>query len=104
MTRVPLASLIPAESELQSLDLDQIREHLEAADTALTLLDTEHHLYELELQRELRAKVDLAGPVPACPDPEAAFKLSGQPLLEARRDACRQFNKVFFMAPLSRKR
>ncbi len=103
MIRVSLASLIPPESQSETIDLDAIRQKLEAADSALTHLDGEHKLYELELQRELRAKVDLAGAVPSCPDAESAFKLSGQPLLEARREACRQFNRVFFMAPLSRK-
>jgi len=86
----------------EHIDLDSLREQIETlaaeADLDREILD----LYETELQRELRAKVDLAGAVGGCATPEAAFSLRGPALITARREAARQFNRVFHMAPLCR--
>lgn len=84
------------------LDLDNLRQRLETLAAEAALDDDTRQLYELELQRELRAKVDLAGAVSGCPTPEAAFELRGPALLTARREAARQFNHVFRLAPLCR--
>jgi hypothetical protein len=97
-----LKDLIPAPDRIEELDLDHLRELLGEADDALARLEEKSRLYESELQRELRAKVDLCGPVRTCPAPEAAFTLAGDALLAARREATRKFNQVFFMAPLCR--
>jgi len=97
-----LKELIPPPDRIQDLDLDSLRELLGDADEALNRLADKVRLYESELQRELRAKVDLCGGIPSCPSPEAAFTLSGNALLAARREATHQFNQAFFMAPLCR--
>jgi GTP cyclohydrolase III len=97
-----LVELIPAPDRIEELDLDHLRELLGEADDALARLEAKTRLYESELQRELRAKVDLCGGIGACPNPETAFTLSGSALLSARREAAHKFNQVFFMAPLCR--
>lgn len=97
-----LLQLLPPPESLAELDLDDLRTRLAAAATAWAELESRARLYETELQRELRAKVDLAGGFPACPAPEAAFALNGLELLAARREASHRFNQVFFMAPLCR--
>ncbi|MDD5089175.1 MAG: hypothetical protein PHI18_10320 [bacterium] len=85
------------------LDLDGLRETIETLAAEAELDRDMLQLYELELQRELRAKVDLAGAVSGCAAPEIAFTLRGPVLITARREAARQFNRVFHMAPLCRK-
>jgi hypothetical protein len=97
-----LKDLIPSSDRIEELDLDSLRELLGEADEALNTLAERVRLYEGELQRELRAKVELCGGVATCPTPETAFTLSGNSLLAARREASQQFNQVFFMAPLCR--
>jgi hypothetical protein len=97
-----LKELIPPSERIEELDLDHLRELLGEADDALSRLADKARLYESELQRELRAKVDLCGGTGSCPTPETAFTLSGNALLAARREASQQFNQVFFMAPLCR--
>jgi hypothetical protein len=101
-TNMSLQDLIPAPDRIEELDLDHLRELLGEADTALARLEEKTRLYESELQRELRAKIDLCGAVVTCPHPETAFTLSGNALLSARREASHRFNQVFFMAPLCR--
>ncbi len=89
-------------ADTENLDLDTLSQQLAVAaveaDAQFALIS----LYEDELRRELRAKVDLAGAIPACPDPELAFTLSGEQLLSARRQASLHFNRVFQLAPISR--
>jgi hypothetical protein len=97
-----LAELIPTPDRIEELDLDHLRELLGEADNAFARLVEKVQVYESELQRELRAKVDLCGGISACPNPETAFTLSGSALLSARREAAHKFNQVFFMAPLCR--
>lgn len=89
-------------AEPHHVDLDELRERIETL-AAEAALDAEMlQLYETELQRELRAKVDLAGAVNGCATPDTAFTLRGPVLISARREAARQFNHVFHMAPLCR--
>jgi hypothetical protein len=97
-----LESLIPPAEQLSELNLDDLRQNLAEASELATALESKTALYEKELQRELRAKIELCGGIPHCPDPEAAFTLGGVELLAARRAASQKFNQVFFMAPLSR--
>lgn len=85
-----------------SLDLDQLTRQLELAALETTAYRGLVTLYEDELRRELKSKLELAGGIPACPDSELAFTLSGEQLLSARRQASLHFNRVFALAPLSR--
>ena len=85
-----------------NLDLDELSSQLAVAAVEADAQSALIALYEDELRRELRAKVDLAGAIPACPDPELAFTLSGEQLLSARRQASLHFNRVFQLAPISR--
>jgi len=97
--------LITAQSLLAdptSLDLDSLNQQIGIAAIEADAQAALIALYEDELRRELRAKVDLAGPIPACPDPELAFTLSGEQLLSARRQASLHFNRVFQLAPIAR--
>jgi len=87
----------------EHIDLDQLRNDLQTLAEAESALAERTDLYETELQRELRAKVDLCGPVPSCPTAESAFDLHDAELLRARREASVKFNDVFFMAPISRR-
>ncbi|MCB1060546.1 MAG: hypothetical protein KDB65_09955 [Calditrichaeota bacterium] len=105
MTNTPEQPLISAQNLLSdptNLDLDKLSGHLSIAAVEADALRALISLYEDELRRELRAKVDLAGPIPACPDPELAFTMSGEQLLAARRQASLHFNRVFQLAPVSR--
>jgi hypothetical protein len=97
-----LQDLIPTSNQLETLDLDQLRITPREADDTMRRLEEKVRLYETELQRELRAKVDLCGGIPACQQPDTAFTLAGSALLNARREAAHKFNQVFFMAPLCR--
>lgn len=97
--------LITAQSLLAdptNLDLDTLGQQLNIAAIEADAQSALIALYEDELRRELRAKVDLAGPIPDCPDPELAFTLSGEQLLSARRQASLHFNRVFQLAPIAR--
>jgi hypothetical protein len=98
----PLPILINKLDSPDQLDLDQIRQDLQIAAKAWTELQEQDTLYEFELRKELRAKVELAGGVPLCPAPEIAFTLHELDLLNARRAASEHFNSVFAMAPLCR--
>jgi hypothetical protein len=102
MDSTSLANLLPPPDGCSDLDLDYFRQQLAAAAAAWAKLETHARLYETELQRELRAKVDLAGAIPACPDPETAFTLVGFELLAARREAAHKFNDVYSVSPLRR--
>jgi hypothetical protein len=102
MNITDLDHLLPPSEQLSELNLDDLRQSLADASEIGRALESKTALYEKELQRELRAKIELCGGIPDCPDPETAFTLSGAELLAARRSASRQFNQVFFMAPLSR--
>ena len=99
---MPLQDLIPAADQIETLDLDQLRDNLAHIETTLRELENKVRLYETELQRELRAKVDLCGGSPQCPQPESAFTLAGDALLNARREIAYKFNQTFSMAPLCR--
>jgi hypothetical protein len=102
MNSTILTELLPPTEGLSELDLDALRQKLETARAAWADLEGRTRLYESEFQREVRAKIDLCGGIPACPTPEAAFALTGQPLLTTRREIRHKFNQIFFMAPLSR--
>ncbi|MCB9357577.1 MAG: hypothetical protein H6505_03300 [Calditrichaeota bacterium] len=101
-TQSPLTTALNLLSEPTNLDLDELARQLELATLETAALRGLVSLYEDELRRELRSKVELAGGIPACPDPELAFTLSGEHLLSARRNASLNFNRVFSLAPLSR--
>ncbi len=97
-----LTDLIQSLESPHQVDLDELKTGLENIARQVTEREQTAQLYELELQREVRAKVDLCGGITGCPRPEVAFELTGQALLAARRDIIHKFNEVFFMAPLCR--
>ncbi len=86
----------------ESLNLDELRGSLVLLSARWGELHDRTTLYESELQRELRAKIDLCGGVTCCPDVDDISILNGEELLSARRAASLQFNRVFYMAPLTR--
>lgn len=86
----------------EHLDLDELRSKLQLLSAQWSELQERADLYEDEMQRELRAKIDLCGGIPGCPDSAFASTLNGEELLAARRAASLQFNRVFYMAPLTR--
>lgn len=96
-----LQEFSPVESA--PLDLDRLREKLTELSAEISDVTARMNFYEAALQRDLRAKVDLCGPVTACPTPETAFSLHGEILMEARREASRRFNQIFMMAPICRR-
>jgi hypothetical protein len=98
----PVLELIENLEHPDHIDLDQLRRKLTMLSTRWQELAASNQLYEAELQRELRAKIDLGGGLPGCPDINYAAELSGEELLSARRAASLQFNRVFHMAPLTR--
>lgn len=84
------------------LDLDELTHQLAIAAIESNAQRALINLYEDELRRELRAKVDLAGAIPLCTEPALAFTLSGEELLKARRQASLHFNRVFQLVPTAR--
>lgn len=84
------------------IDLDQLKSALVELRSAWDEREQILNLYQDELQRELRAKVELCGGIPACHNPDIVPTLSGPALLAARREASHQFNQTFFIMPLSR--
>lgn len=101
-TDSPLATALNLLADPTNLDLDELARQLELATLETAALRGLVNLYEDELRRELRSKVELAGGIPACPDADLAFTLSGEHLLSARRHASQNFNHVFALAPLAR--
>jgi len=89
-------------SNPDQIDLDQLRAALAAAREQWHKQEQQLLLYEHELQKEVRAKVELCGGIPSCCDPEMIDSLTGPALLAARREASHQFNQTFFIMPLSR--
>ena len=105
MLNTPRHPLLKAQALLadpENLDLDELTHQLAIAAIEADAQAALITLYEDELRRELRAKVDLAGAVPECPNPDFAATLSGEQLLSARRQASLHFNRVFQLAPVSR--
>ncbi|RQV94045.1 hypothetical protein EH220_07710 [bacterium] len=98
----PFQNLITKLGQPEHLDLDELRRNLLILSARWEELYDRATLYESEFQRELRAKIDLCGGIPGCPDKDFADLLSGEELLAARRTASLQFNRVFYMAPLTR--
>lgn len=99
MNSTEFTQLIPDDSASR-LDLDTFKQQMRQAADSWAELEQRTRLYETELQRELRAKVDLTGSVPGCLTPETAFGLTGFALLSARREATHKFNQIFHLAPL----
>jgi hypothetical protein len=98
----PFNELISKLNQPEHLDLDELRRNLVLLSARWSELSDRATLYESEFQRELRAKIDLCGGIPNCPDVDYALTLNGEELLSARRVASLQFNRVFYMAPLIR--
>ena len=98
----PFQELISQLDQPEHVNLDELRRNLQLLSARWSELNDRTTLYESELQRELRAKIDLGGSIPSCPDADCAFMLNGEELLSARRAASLQFNRVFYMAPLVR--
>ena len=90
-------------NEPANIDLDALRTDLESIAAEARNLTDLAGLYEFDLQKEIRAKVDLCGPISGCATPESAFSLRGPALLEVRREARRRFNELYCMAPLCRR-
>jgi hypothetical protein len=98
----PIQTLIHELDSPEHIDLDQLKCKLQLLSARWSELNDRATLYESEFQRELRAKIDLCGGIPNCPDVDCALTLNGEELLSARRAASLQFNRVFYMAPLIR--
>jgi hypothetical protein len=98
----PIRELESLTSDPTQLDLDLLRLALAATREAWDAREQLLNLYQDELQRELRAKVELCGGIPACQNPDLIPSLNGPALLAARREASHQFNQTFFIMPLSR--
>jgi len=98
----PVQGLLADLDQDGHIDLDAMRRNVQRIAALWTDLAECNGLYEEELRRELRAKIDLCGGVPGCPDGDMAGMLNGPELLSARRAASLQFNRVFYMAPLTR--
>lgn len=98
----PLSQALELLSNPTTLDLDEVARQLELATLETAALRGLLSLYEDELRRELSGKLELAGFLPACPDPQTALTLSGEQLLSARRQASLLFNQVFQLAPIAR--
>lgn len=98
-----LTELLDALKEPKYLDLDRFREKIEGLEERFRKTEELNRLYESALQNELRARIELVGGTPGCPEPETAVKLHGENLLAARRGASEKFNRLFYMEPLSRR-
>jgi hypothetical protein len=101
-TESPFRELISKLEQPENLNLDELRRNLLLLSARWSELHQRATLYESEFQRELRAKIDLCGGIPGCPEADLAATLNGEELLSARRAASLQFNRVFYMAPLTR--
>jgi hypothetical protein len=98
-----IQTLLEALDNPDHIDLDAMRAGLRELAELAAQLTVRCTLYEIELQREVRAKVELCGGIPTCRDGETAAALTGAALLSARREASRHFNQAFHMAPISRR-
>lgn len=98
----PITPLLTQLENPTELNLDSLLDSLCEAARSWDDLRLRSGLAEEELQRELKAMIELAGPIPACPDPHHAFKLHGEYLIRARRDAGKRYNDVFRIYPVRR--
>jgi hypothetical protein len=98
----PIQSLINTLDCPEHVNLDDLRQNLVLLSARWSKLNDLAALYESELQRELRAKIELCGGIPSCPDADCALSLNGKALLSARRAATLQFNRVFHISPFLR--
>ena len=98
----PIAPLLTQLENPTDLNLDSLLESLRNAARSWDDLYVRAGLCEEELQRELKAMLELAGPIAACTDPMAPFKLKGEDLVRARRDARKHYNDVFRLTPVRR--
>ncbi|NUO19824.1 hypothetical protein HUU59_10280 [bacterium] len=102
MISKPLSKAQALLANPENLDLDELNHQLAIAALEADAQAALIQLYEDELRRELKAKIELAGAIPACPEPDHAFTLSGKQLLSARREASLHFNQVFQLSPMLR--
>lgn len=98
----PITTLLPRLENPADLNLDQLLEALREAGRSYDELRVRTVFCEHELQRELKALIELIGPIPSCTDADAAYSLHGEPLVQARREARKQYNEVFRNAPIRR--
>jgi hypothetical protein len=98
----PIIPLIAQLENPSSLNLDELLAALREASRSFDDYHTRAVFYERELQAELKALIELAGPIPRCLDPKMAATLTADALLLARRAARKQFNDVFHITPVRR--
>ena len=98
----PISPLITQLEHPANLNLDELLSALRQAATDFDAVRKRATLAEYELQRELKALVELTGPTPVCDDPELAWSLHGESLALARRDAKKRYNDLFRIQPIRR--
>jgi hypothetical protein len=98
----PITPLIAQLENPAHLNLDELLLALRDAARSWDDLHLRLGVCEHELQKELKAVVELVGPTPACTDPTLAFKITGEDLVRARRDARRRYNDLFRISPVRR--
>ena len=98
----PITPLITQLENPASLNLDELLNALRDAAHSWDDLHLRLGFCEHELQKELKAVVELIGPIPACADPNLAFQIKGEDLVRARRDARRRYNDLFRISPIRR--
>lgn len=96
----PITPLITQLENPASLNLDELLNSLRDASRSWDDLRLRVGVCEYELQKELKAVVELIGPTPACTDPNLAFQIKGEELVRARRDARRRYNDLFRVSPV----
>jgi hypothetical protein len=98
----PITSLITQLENPAHLNLDELLNALRDAARSWDDLHLRLGFCECELQKELKAVVELIGPIPACTDPNLALQITGENLVRARRDARRRYNDLFRISPIRR--
>jgi hypothetical protein len=98
----PISPLITQLENPADLNLDELLESLRAAATAYDDLRVRALTVEQELQRELKALIELIGPISHCGDPQDALELQADELCTVRRAARRRYNELFRNSPVRR--
>ena len=98
----PIPPLISQLENPADLNLDDLLGLLREAARTFEDMYVRTTGYEKELHRELKALLELTGPITQCADPQQVDTLSGNALLLARRDARKRYNEIFRVSPVRR--